>query len=151
MNKKFFALYFAFYLVLIELSLGVFFIFKPFTYVDNVSSYIVCNKSKLNFEIGPNFIYTFNGILDEFNDQKAKKLCEYGLIKDYADTLKTPAIQNYAFYPLYTVDSSWIDALVISFITFLAGVIMIETSAYFFIGPTVFGKRLINLFVNLIY
>ena len=138
MSKKTFLFYLISYPVLISLSIGIFFIYRPFAYVDSVKSYIVCNQSKSTFEIGPNFIFAFTDILDEFNDKKARKLCKYGLVKDYADTLKTPGRQNYTFYPIYTTESSWIDAFVISFIAFI-------------FGSTLIGKLLINFFMSLIY
>ncbi|OGK08677.1 hypothetical protein A2767_01250 [Candidatus Roizmanbacteria bacterium RIFCSPHIGHO2_01_FULL_35_10] len=113
------------YSIIISLALIVFIIYAPFTLVDNKYSYLICSKNKARFEIGPNLIYTFNQSLDNFNDKKARKLCEYGLIKDYSDSLKTPPEKNYNFYPVYITESSWLDAIFLGFITYLSGLTII--------------------------
>ncbi|OGK17071.1 hypothetical protein A2774_05100 [Candidatus Roizmanbacteria bacterium RIFCSPHIGHO2_01_FULL_39_12c] len=117
---------FVLYFFLTVISLAAFQIFRPFNYLDNASSYIVCDKNQARFEIGPNLIYSFTDSLDEFNDQKARKLCEYNLIKDYLNTLKVPEKPNYAFYPAYKTESSWLDALIISSILFFIGATVIQ-------------------------
>lgn len=120
-------IYFIVYLIVLTISLGVFVVFKPFTYIDNDKSRVVCNKNNASFEIGPNYIYTFGNKLDQFNDEKARKLCEYSIIRDYGNTYKTPAEINYSFIPSYVKNSSWGDALLVSFAGFLIGSFIIET------------------------
>ncbi len=95
-------------------------------YLDNAKSHIICNKNGAPFEIGWNFVYSFERKLDDWNDIKARKLCEYNLIKDYGNTLKTPAEINYRFEPKYIIESSWADAIFMFFATFIFAVIAIE-------------------------
>lgn len=125
--KLYIAVYLTLYIILLSLSIGIFYVFKPFTYVDNNKSLITCSKDGRSFEAGWNFVYTFNKSLDSFNDAKARKLCQYNAIKDYADYYKTPATINYQFVPKYIQESSWGDALVMFFAFFILGLIIIET------------------------
>jgi hypothetical protein len=103
----------------------MFIIFKPFTYVDNDKSKIVCNNNGASFDAGPNYIYTLDQSLDGFNDVKARKLCEFNTIRDYIQAYKTPSM-NYQFKPVYTTNSSWGDALLMTLITFVVGTFAIE-------------------------
>lgn len=114
------------YSIIAVISLAVFIIFKPYSYIDNNRSQIVCDKSSAAFDIGPNYIYTFETTLDDFNDKKARKLCEYGIIRDYQDFYKTPLAKNYLFRPTYSHESSWPDALLISTATFFLGAFVFE-------------------------
>lgn len=114
------------YSLLVAISLFVFTIYRPFTYIDNMRSYIICNKDGRKFDIGPNYIYSFTNKLDSFNDAKARKLCEYGLIKDYHNSLETPTNLNYQFHPVYTTDSHWLRAIILSSLVFTIGLIAIE-------------------------
>ena len=111
---------------IISLALGSLFIFKPFTYIDNAQSQIICNKDGQTFELGWNFIYTFSDKLDSFNDTKARKLCEYKIIKDYSNTYQTPAIRNYDFRPKYIQESSWPEAIFMFFAMLIFGALIIE-------------------------
>lgn len=113
------------YLLLTTLSLSALIIFKPFTMVDNDTSKIVCQKGG-SFDAGPNYIYTFEQRLDSFNDEKARKLCEFGIIRDYHNVYKTPLSQNYDFKPIYRSVSSWGDALLVTGILMLGGCFLIE-------------------------
>lgn len=115
------SIYIILHAILFSIVTCVFFIYRPYSYIDNIRSYITCNQTGEKFEIGPNLIYTFTGSLDGFNDKKARKLCQYGLIRDYADNLKTPSVKNYNFYPIYTKESNWIDDAVITSIIFIIG------------------------------
>lgn len=119
-------LYLVSYIALLSIAIGVLYIFKPYEYVDNATSMIICNKDTRSFETGWNFIYSFDGKLDSFNDTKARKLCEYNSIKDYGNSLKTPLIVNYKLEPKYIQESSWADALLMFFATFIFGVIVIQ-------------------------
>ena len=115
-----------FYILLFTLSLAVGHIFKPYPYIDNEKSQIVCLKNNQSFEAGWNFIYTFEDTLDNFNDKKARKLCEYNIIKDYADTVQVPKEVNYRFEPKYIQESSWVDAIFMASATLILGIIFIE-------------------------
>lgn len=114
------------YIILISIALGVFYVFRPYSYVDNSKSTVVCLKDGKSYEIGWNFIYTFEDKLDSFNDIKARKICEYQAIKDYGNTLNTPASVNYQFVPILIQESSWADAIFMFFATFIMGGILIE-------------------------
>jgi len=125
--KIFLCFYFVYYLFLTSIVISVFLIYRPFVYVDNIHSYVICNNDGGKFEIGPNFIYTFNSYLDRNNDSKARKLCEYRLIRDYTNTINEPEKRNYVFYPVTIQESGWINALLVSITTFIIGTIIIET------------------------
>lgn len=113
------------YFLLICLSFGMIIIFKPFTFVDNDKSKIVCDKNGSSFDAGPNFIYTFEEKLDSFNDEKARKLCEFNTIRDYINFYKTPPL-NYQFKPHYKTNSSWGDASLMTLASFALGLLAIE-------------------------
>lgn len=124
--NRFSILYFILYVFVFLLAFAVFYNFRPYTYVDNAKSLVVCNKNGASFEIGWNFIYTFDQTLDSFNGIKARKLCEYNAIKDYGNTLKTPSEINYRFEPKYIRESSWADAIFMASATLILGIIFIE-------------------------
>ncbi len=114
------------YTIVFSTSLFVFYIFKPFTYLDNAQSKIICNKNGAVFEIGWNFVYSFDGKLDAWNDIKARKICEYNAIKDYVNAVKTPQEVNYHFEPIYITESSWPDAIFMFVSTLIVGIIIAE-------------------------
>ena len=118
--------YFVSYVLLLVISFSVFYIFKPYSYVDNATSHIICNKNSASFESGWNFVYAFDAKLDEFNDIKARKMCEYNLVKDYDNTVKTPPEVNYRFEPNYIKESSWADTIFMASATLIFGFIFIE-------------------------
>ena len=124
-------IYIVLYVFFISISIGVFFIFKPFQYIDNQKSYLICTKDQSRFEIGPNLIYAFSRSLDSYNDKKARKLCEYKTIRDYADSQKTPETVNYKFYPVYTNESSWLNAIQAGVYTFIVLAFLIELTKKF--------------------
>lgn len=117
---------FLIYAFIISISLGVFYIFRPYSYIDSATSQIVCKKNYASFETGWNFIYTFDQTLDPFNDAKARKICEHNAIKDYGNTLKTPSEINYRFEPKYIQESSWLDAIFMASAILIIGIIFIE-------------------------
>lgn len=114
------------YFVLLAFSIGVFSLFQPFNLVDNSKSKLIC-KNNYSYYIGPNLVFSFNARIDSYNDKKARKVCEYGIIRDYNDTFKTPEM-NYTFVPAYTQESSWLNAVFAAFLTIVTGTILIETS-----------------------
>lgn len=156
--KIFIFFYFLIYLILIAVSGGIFYIFRPFTYIDNNKSYLICEKGN-SYIIGPNLVYSFSGKLDNFNDKKARKVCEYGVIRDYGDTFKTPLKINYTFYPITSQESSWLQSCFAFLLSMIFGTILIETLTIPFsflafkknhITNTLFGKRLLKVLANLI-
>lgn len=143
-------LYLFSYTIIVSFSFAVFMILKPFSYIDNVNSYIVCDNES-RFDIGPNFIYSFEDKLDEFNDGKARKLCEFNLIKDYGKSLKTAKKLNYVFYPVYKQESSIQNSFLGFIITLLFGILAIEIMAKILTGWTRLGTWLTKLLISLIY
>ena len=136
-----FSLYLLSYLILISFSLGVFYVFRPFKFIDNSKSYLLC-KNNYRYFIGPNLVYSFNGRIDTYNDKKARKVCEYGIIRDYSDTFKTPSL-NYIFNPVYSQESSWFDAAFSFFLAIAVGTILTETIVKI-ITLSFFKKNLTN-------
>lgn len=112
---------------LVIISIGIFFVFKPYSYVSNEKSYITCDKTGAKFDIGPNYVYTLENKLDLYNDKKTRKLCEYGIIRDYTDTRQTPLFKNYHFTPVWVTQSSWIDAFFMSISAFIFGFAVISS------------------------
>ena len=141
------------YCISIALCIGVFIIYRPYVYVDNITSSITCDTNGSSFETRPNFIYTFTDSLDTFNDKKARKLCEYGLIKDYSDSLKNLSSVNYVFKPIYIQESSWIDAVIAFFISFLICIACIEIVRKIFFKKFegVIERTILLFFLRLIY
>ncbi|MBI2641193.1 hypothetical protein HYW87_01190 [Candidatus Roizmanbacteria bacterium] len=112
-------------------------LFRPFMYIDNDHSYILCNKDKIRYELGPNVIFAIDKKLDPFNDAKARKLCEHQIIRDYINSYPVPEKINYTFLPQKLQESSWLGALFSAILTFAVGSFLI-------------GKHLWNLFLYLI-
>lgn len=130
MNKLkvlFLIFYFGFYIFILTLSMAVFYVFRPYSYVDNCSSYINCTNKNVKYPLGPSFVYCFGDKLDSYNSKKSRKLCEYGIMWDYQDTYKVNNKTNYRLNLIYQQESSWINAFLISSLTFIIGVIIIET------------------------
>lgn len=153
----FFALYLIAYVILASFSLAVFTIFRPFKYVDNVGSYLLClNESK--YYSGPNLVFSFDGKLDSYNDKKARKVCQYGIIRDYKDEFKASDQINYDYHPVYMQESSISDAVLALLLTLLTGSIIIEAVmkliSYFIYKKDVFaflfGRRILNKFKYLL-
>jgi len=107
-----------------SLAISAFFLFKPFNYIDNDQSAVLCDNGGI-FNIGPNYIYSFEDRLDSFNGIKARKLCQFNAIRDYNDTYKSPETINYQFKPIFSQDSSWPDALLMASAVILAAWLLI--------------------------
>lgn len=120
-----FYLYLASYFLLIAFSVSIFYVFQPFQFVDNSKSSLACKNNNRYF-IGPNLVYSFDGKIDAYNDKKARKVCEYGLIRDYKDEYKAPSSVNYIFNPVYSQESSWSNAAFAFFLAFSLGIVFIE-------------------------
>ncbi len=148
--RIFIFLYLILYVILFSVAYSFFFIFKPYTYVDNATSKIICSKDSSQFDAGWNFVYTFDQQLDQFNDKKARKMCQYNAIKDYADTLKTPPAINYSFIPQFIQESNWADALIMFFAPLLLGAIIIEVIRVLLYKATLKNQTLIILLFALI-
>lgn len=117
-------------ILVVSLALGSLIIFRPYSFVDNDKAKVICVESGASFDIGPNFIYTLEDKLDSFNDQKARKLCQYNIIRDYGNTYQTPDKVNYQFKPVYTKDSSWGDAILIALTILSLGILLVKLSKY---------------------
>ena len=143
--------YLIFYFFLTSLSLGVFRLFKPYISVENNTSYLIC-EDKTRFEIGPNSIFALDNKLDKVNDQKARKLCQYKIIRDYGNIYQPVDNINYLFYPVMVEESSLITALFVAVLFFSLGALIIETVKQTIFGSTSLniGKTLKELFIYLI-
>ena len=106
--------------------MGVFFIFLPFKYIDPIESTIQCSSGRVS-ALNSTFVFSVDGSFDSFNDNKARKNCAYGVIRDYQDFYQEPSTINYRFTPVYSQESSIVEALLAAFITFSIGVVVIET------------------------
>lgn len=128
-------IYLVFYTLILALAAGSFIIFRPIVYVDSTKAKIYCADGK---EYGANavFIFSLNGGLDEFNDKKARKLCEYGTIFDYQDAFAIPAKINYRFDPVFYQESSYPEAGLGFILTFTIGAFIIETVSFIFFKLT---------------
>jgi hypothetical protein len=126
--KKIISIYLISYVILFSIAYSAFYIFKPYKYVDNATSRVICDKDNYQVDAGWNLVYTFDQQLDRFNDIKARKICEYNVIKDYTDVYKPPSKINYRFIPQYIQESSWKDALIIFFAPLFLGAIIIEVA-----------------------
>lgn len=151
-KKLILILYIALYIFLASFSLAVFRYFKPFTYIENNTSYVICDSGQ-KFQIGPNSIFAFNRTLDSYNDIKVRKLCQYQIIRDDINMYKTPDKINYRFSSIEVQQSSWINAVLALCLAFSVGSIIIELVmkllsykiSYFSIGRFIF-----DLFSDLI-
>ncbi len=148
-------IYILFYSILTSLSMGIFLIFQPFAYVDNNQSTIYCIEKNTQHQIGPNFIYTFSSSFDSYNDSKAKKICEYSIIRDYYDAYPKPVKNNYKLNIVYTKESSLPEAFFASVIFFLAGSCSIEVVRKIILlmignNSTSIGSSLFNFLLYLI-
>lgn len=113
--------------IMIALSLTLLMAFRPYSFVDNDKSKLICDKNGASFDMGPNYIYTLDNKLDSFNDEKARKLCEFNIIRDYGNFYKNPTAVNYQLKPTYAKDSSWGDAILMASVILLFGVLIVET------------------------
>ena len=96
-----------------SVSLILFWLFQPIPYVDNFNSYLICNNSN-QYQAGSNFVFSVNGKLDKFNDIKARKLCDHGIILDYANAYSINPNKNYLYKPAKRVDSNWLQAILLA-------------------------------------
>lgn len=96
---------------------------KPYTYIDSDKSLIVCSNTKA-YPAGKNSIYIdSDGSLSDYNDEDARKLCEYDIIKDYSDKYETPSYKNYEVKVVHSTRGSWESVLT----TFLIGIAIVYT------------------------
>lgn len=148
--KLFFQIYIILYIILFSLSIGSFVLFRPFTYIDNDHSYVLCKSDNVRYELGPNYIFAVGEQLDPFNDAKARKLCEHKIIRDYNHSYPTPEKQNYTFLPAKFQDSSWLNAIFAFLITFFLGMGFIELFHFLFLKdfPSI-GKNIWKFFLFL--
>lgn len=84
-----------------------------------------CQPSREEYEINPNLIFAINEKLDPFNDGKARKLCQYHIIRDYNNAYSVPKEKNYIFKPALLQESSWLNAVFAVFLTAIIEVLLI--------------------------
>lgn len=135
-NKISNLIYFLIFFILFSLSFTVFYLFRPYSYIDQSKSKIVCNNNKTIYDVGPTFFFAFERKLDPKTDKNVRKLCEYSIINDYQDTYKSPRKINYRLIPVYNQEGSWTDAFLISLVIFAPALLLraqkaIITSAFF--------------------
>ncbi|OGK22183.1 hypothetical protein A2866_03430 [Candidatus Roizmanbacteria bacterium RIFCSPHIGHO2_01_FULL_39_8] len=126
MDKILFTLYVLLYGLVFSFTVSAFMLFRPFTYVENDHTYILCHTNQVRYETSPNLIYAIETKLDSFNDAKARKLCTYHIISDYINMYKVPKEVNYTFLPDKRTESGWLNALFGGFLVFLFGSAAIE-------------------------
>lgn len=119
-------LYIFLYCILFSLSFTVFYILRPYRFVDHNSSKVICDKNNIRYEIGPNLLFIFNDKFDAQTDKNVRKLCEYAIINDYQDTYKTPSSINYQLDLAYEIDGGWENVLLVSLSLFGFGFALIE-------------------------
>lgn len=117
------------YSLLLSLTLFVFVVFQPFSYIDNDHSNLMCQGNNVPYETSPNMIFLIDKKLDKLNDSKARKLCQYHIIRDYNNTFETPHTLNYTLLPAESIESSWLSDIFICLIVFLSGSLLIEFTA----------------------
>jgi len=131
-------IYVCLYSIVVSFSFVIFFFFRPFVYLDNEKSLIICKKNNLAYYIGPNYIYGLGKELNDYNSKKAEKLCQYNVIRDYKNTYKDIKMGNYSQNFFYIKNSSWLNAIVMALGFFLIGVFLInsgiKTTQFLFIG-----------------
>lgn len=123
-----FGTYIFLYSLVFSFAIAAILVFRPFTYVENDHTYILCHTDQVRYETSPNFIYAIETKLDSFNDAKARKLCAYHIISDYINMYKIPKEVNYTFLPDKRTESAWPNALFGGFLVFLLGSAVIEVS-----------------------
>ena len=121
-----FGLYLFFYSLLLAVVFGVFIVFRPFTYIDNDHSNVICRTDNAHYETSPNLIFLIDEHLDKLNDVKARKLCQYHIIRDYNNTYESPTHINYTLLPAIAYESSWINDIFVCLVTFFIGASLIE-------------------------
>lgn len=139
-SKIFFVVYFFLYVISSSLAIGAFMFLRPFTFIENAHTYVKCLNDQVSYEAGPNFIFVLDDKLDPFNDVKARKLCQYNIIKDYNGQYKTPEEINYLNLPEKQLSSSWPNAIFASFFVFFLFSASIE------VGMKLVIKDINNLF-----
>lgn len=107
------------------LAISILYLFRPYQFIDHNKTKIVCDNN-MSYEIGPNLIFNSSGKFDEQEDKNVRKLCEYAIINDLADSYKSPEKINYHLMISYGKEGSWVDAFLISIAFFLVGSTIIE-------------------------
>ena len=144
-------IYFSAYSMILAFSIVTLVFFLPFSYVDNDHSYVRCQADGVAYETSPNLIFLVDAKLDNFNDVKARKLCEYHVIRDYNRTYATPKRINYTLEVAKKQSSSFPNALFAFGLTFLLGSIITEiTFKQLFKSQGRYHKLLFTAIENLI-
>lgn len=149
-NSKYF-LQIGLYSTLVAVSIFFVSIFRPFTIVDNNQSNLICSADKHKYESAPNFIFAINENLDSFNDAKARKLCQFQIIRDYNSTYQTPVQKNYTFLPTMQQESSWLNAFFAGIFILLIGKKIIEFTTHTKIQAIFETNNVLLLFISALY
>lgn len=134
-------------IIILTISFGIFYIFRPYQFIDHNKTKILCFKNNASYEIGPNLIYILDEKPDPVTEKNIRKLCEYAIINDSQDVLKTPEKVNYALSVSYEKEGNWVDTLFISGITFLLMVVTVNKLFKFNIFQQLAESKLPNLFI----
>lgn len=126
-NKLKYPFYLSSYSLLLSVIIAVFFILRPFSYIDNDRSNLICLIDKTINETGSNMIFMLDEHLNKPNDIKARKLCKYKIIRDYNNTYQTPTTINYTLIPKVAYESSWLNDIFICIVLFIFSSVIIES------------------------
>ncbi len=147
---------FLIYVFIISMSMGAFWSFRPFQYIDNYESRVICNNNQI-YQTGPSVIFSSDGTIDAWNEKKTEKLCAFGMVLDYYDMYKAPGTVNYRFSPAYQTDSSWQQAIFAFFVVGGFGILVAEALLellkinykvnWVFIGAVILGGILLFFFL----
>lgn len=89
---------------------------RPQPEVDDEKSRIACDNGK-NYKLSANRIYVYSvdtTSLSNYQDEEARKLCQYGVLNDYSTSyrnLATPTHQNYQLKIVEGTRGSWTNAI----------------------------------------
>ncbi|OGK08674.1 hypothetical protein A2767_01235 [Candidatus Roizmanbacteria bacterium RIFCSPHIGHO2_01_FULL_35_10] len=105
--------------ILLAAALFLFYIFQPYQFIDHNKTKVICNKNNASYDIGPNLIHILDRKPDSISDKDIRKLCEYSLINDTQDVLRTPEKINYKIAVNYEHEGNWLESFFISLTVYL--------------------------------
>lgn len=140
-------LYLLTYAIVFSIAIAVFYLYRPYSFIDHRKTKIICNKNNVSYDIGPNLIFAFDQKLDPLTDKNVRKLCEYAIINDDQDTYKTPSKINYRLELEHQKEGSWGDALLLSLAVFFLGLFIVNALTSFWQPAESGGASRIRSFV----
>src|SRR3989344_3044610 len=112
--------------------------YKPYTYIDNDKSLIICNNNKI-YSAGKNNIYiNLDGTLFDYSDFQTKKLCSQ-------DPDFIPDKKNYTLRLEHTTRGSWTSVIEVFLIETGVVIIIFELIKRIFLYITI-GKSFLPKF-----